>query len=184
MSSTEDLSRLVQQVRGWLRVASRDALAGGAHVADEGDRWFVAAARELGKGAHRAEQGADIAVEALVAQLARLRPRWMRQRTPRERIEHLLHVEAKRLDFDISQEQFRAFSEKIAILLELVYTGAVRLDDIVFENAKEDAPVAADPTPAATPQPLAEPSEEMPEHQQPDEGGEGEAVHEQKDPAV
>lgn len=168
-----DRGRL-ERVRGWLRVVSREAVANGAHVADEGDRWFVAAARGLGKGAHRAEQSADLVMGLLFDRLDRLRPRWMRRRTPRERIERMLEIEAKRLDFDVTQEQFRPFAEKIAILLELVYTGVVGLDDIAFENAAKTKPES---------EPESDAGEQMPSHQQPDEGSERHAVDVQKDAA-
>jgi hypothetical protein len=155
MSGREELSRLVARGRGWLQGAARNALAGGVHVANEGDRWFVAAVRELAKGADKAERGVDSAAEAVVARLAPLRPRWMQRLTPRQRIEQLLRDEAKRLDFDVTQQQFLAFSAKIATLLELVYTGTVRLDDIAFEHA--DVAVASEPKPKPEPEPEPNP---------------------------
>lgn len=176
MSGLEDLGRLLRHGHGWLRVATRDALAGGAHVADEGDRWFIAVVRGLGRGAQRAERGVDVATDALVAQVVRLRPRWMRRRTPKERIEDLLNREGERLDFDVTQAQFRDFSERIATLLELVYTGAIRLDDVVFENGEKDAPGSGLDAPL-------EPREEMPEHEQSDEEDDRAALHVPEDSA-
>jgi hypothetical protein len=67
----------------------------------------------------------------------------MRQRTPRERIERALRLEAKRHGFDVAQEEFRAFSGKMAILLELVYTRAVPLDAIAIEPAGDAGPEIA-----------------------------------------
>ncbi len=162
--------RIRDRARGWLREASRTTLDNGARVADEGDRWFIAAVRTLDGGAQRAERGFDLVAGALFARLARLRPSFTHRRTARERIEALLHREGRRLDFDVGQEEFRAFAEKIATLFELVFTGAIRLDDIAFEHA----PGEDEQEPSL--EPLAQPREEMSEPQKRDEGDDGQPM--------
>ncbi len=166
------LERAGERARGWLRDASRSALANGSVVADEGDRWFVAAVRTLDRGAQRAERGFDSVAGTVFAQLARLRPRWTHKQTPRERIESVLHKEARRLHFDADEEQFRAFVEKIAIVIELVFTRAVPLDDVAFEHAPgSPADGASSEGPA-----LAHSGEEVAEAEKRDEGDAGQPV--------
>ena len=141
MSGDSPASGWVRRGRRWLSLASRDVLEGSQAVAFESDRWFLGAVRGVGDGAAHAQGGVDAVTHALAqavaAEWARRRPSWMRQRTPRERIERVLRAEAKRHGFDVAQEEFRAFSGNIATLLELVYTRAVPLDAIAFEPASQ-----------------------------------------------
>ena len=139
-------SRLMRRLgrgRQWISRRSDDVLAGGRAVAEESDRWFLGALRGLERGAAQAQGGAGAVASAMAARWARIRPRWLRPRTPRERIEAMLRAEGKRQGFDISQKEFHEFAGKVAILLELVYAGALPLDDIAFEAASNDAEVDA-----------------------------------------
>jgi hypothetical protein len=137
--------------RQWLSRRSEDVLAGGRVVADESDRWFLGALRGLEQGADRAQGGADAVAAALASRWLRIRPRWLRPRTPRERIEALLRAEGKRQGFDVKRQEFDDFSRKMAILLELVYAGALPLDDISFESASEGLDELGDPPADAAP---------------------------------
>lgn len=120
----------------WLSLAASGALSSSNEIALESDRWFLEALRSVEKGATRAQHGIDSVTAKVIEQLSRRRPRWLRRRSSRERIERSLRAEAKRHGVDVTQEEFRAFSEKIAVLLELVYTGTVPLDAIAFEAAE------------------------------------------------
>jgi hypothetical protein len=130
-------SGFLRRGRRWLSLASRDAVAGGHAVALESDRWFLGAIRTLESGVSQARQGMGAVSKELGVEWMQRRPKWLRQRTPRERIERLLGAEAKRHGFDIRREEFRSFSTKIAILLELVYTRTVPLEAIAFEPGGE-----------------------------------------------
>jgi hypothetical protein len=141
MSEERSVIRFLYDGRHWLSQVSRGVVAGGQMVATESDRWFMGALRGLEGGAAHAQRGIDAAASAVAVQWIRRRPSWMRRRTPRERIERALSAEAKRYGFDPEKEEFRSFSGKIAVLLELVYTGAVPLDAIAFE-AGDTAPGA------------------------------------------
>ena len=137
--------------RRWLSLASRDVVAGGSVVASESDRWFLSAVRGLFEGATRTQRGIDsvtVGIAHVIAeQWMRRRPSWLTPKTPRERMERMLRAEAKRHGVDVTQEEFRAFSGKIALLLELVYSGAVPLTAVGFEAggvADEDAEALRD----------------------------------------
>jgi hypothetical protein len=123
--------------RRWLSLASRDVVAGSSEVASESDRWFLEALHGLADGAARTQRGIDAVTgeiaRAIAAQWLLRRPTWLTRRTPRERLERVLRAEAKRRGVDVSQEDFRAFSGKIVLLLELVYSGMVPLEAVGFE---------------------------------------------------
>jgi hypothetical protein len=143
--------------RRWLSLASQDVVAGSSAVASESDRWFLFAFRTLAEGANRTQRGIDTVTgevaKAIVTQWIRRRPTWLTPRTPRERLERMLRAEAKRRGVDVKQEEFHAFAGKIALLLELVYTGMVPLDAVGFEAGgvpEEDADALRDePAPRA-----------------------------------
>jgi hypothetical protein len=142
MSEENRVSRFFQGSRLWLSRASHEVAVGSEVVASESDRWFLGALRGLEEGAVHAQRGVDALVNAAVGQWIRRRPSWMRPRTSRERIQRTLQAEAKRHGFDVEQDAFRSFSGKIAILLELVYTGAVPLDAIAFEPGENSGDCA------------------------------------------
>ena len=138
MMSAEPMPRgWIVRGRRWLSLASRDVVAGSSEVASEGDRWFLEALHGLAEGAARTQRGIDAVtsevVRAIATQWIRRRPSWLKPRTPRERLERVLRAEAKRRGVDVKQEDFQAFSGKIALLLELVYSGMVPLDAVGFD---------------------------------------------------
>jgi hypothetical protein len=49
-----------------------------------------------------------------------------------------LCAEGKRQGFDVRRQEFHEFSGKLALLLELVYAGALPLDSIAFEPGGDD----------------------------------------------
>jgi hypothetical protein len=123
--------------RRWLSLASRDVVAGSSAVASESDRWFLGALHGLADGAARTQRGIDAVTgeitRTIAAQWLQRRPSWLTPRTSRERLERVLRAEAKRRGIDVAQEDFQAFSGKIALLLELVYSGMVPLGAVGFE---------------------------------------------------
>ncbi len=138
MSENASLPRRLDRGWQWISRRSQDVLEGSRTVADESDRWFLGALRGLERGAAQAQGGAGALANALAVHWARIRPRWARRRTPRERIESMLRAEAKRQGFDVKRTEFHEFSSKLALLLELVYAGMLPLEGIAFEPADDD----------------------------------------------
>jgi hypothetical protein len=141
MSENAGLPRRLDRSWRWISRRSEDVLAGSLTVAEESDRWFLGALRGLERGAAHAQGGADALAQALAVRWSRVRPRWARRRTPRERIESMLRAEGKRQGFDVKRQEFHEFSSKMALLLELVYAGALPLDSIAFESAGDEPSV-------------------------------------------
>jgi hypothetical protein len=139
MSENAGLPERLDRSLRWISQRSDDVLEGSLTVAEEGDRWFLGALRGLERGAARAQGGADAVASALAARWTRVRPRWARPRTPRERIESMLRAEGKRQGFDVKRPEFHEFSSKLALLLELVYSGTLPLESIAFEPAGDDS---------------------------------------------
>jgi hypothetical protein len=96
------------------------------------DRWFLLALDSTDTGARWLKSAAL----RLGEKPARLWTRLLPPRRPRERLLALLRTEARRARYDVSQPGFQLFSERIASLLDLVFSGAVRIDDIAFEAAE------------------------------------------------
>jgi hypothetical protein len=149
MSEIEGLPRRLDRGWRWISRRSEDVFVGSLTVAEESDRWFLGALQSLERGAAHAQSGADALAKALAARWAQIRPHWARRRTARERIESLLRTEGKRQGFDVKQQEFHEFSGKLAILLELVYAGALPLDSIAFEPAGDDSGTPEAPAPEA-----------------------------------
>jgi len=126
-----------------------------ADLALASDRWFLLALDRADSGAHWLKSATLRLGEKPVRLWKRLWP----AKRPRERLLALLRAEARRAHYDVSQPGFQLFSERIAVLVDLVFTGAVGLDDIAFEAA-----------------PSAEVSEEMPNDADGDQGQEEEAL--------
>jgi hypothetical protein len=104
------------------------------------DQWFLIAL----DGADRTARWLKTASERYLAQgSARLWTRLVPARSPRDRLLALLQAEARRARYDVSQPSFQLFSERIAVLLELVFSGAIGIDDIAFEAADGGEPAAA-----------------------------------------
>jgi hypothetical protein len=163
-----DFGVKVERGRRWLSDLSQEALGLGADIATESDRWFLLAVRGVGEGARRVGNSLDAVARAVSAQSARWRPHWARSRTGRERLRDILARVEKRLDVDVSREEFEAFSEKMSQLLELVFTGAISLSDVAFEAAEPDTPpVSGEPEAVAVPS--TELAEEVPDQQQRDQ---------------
>jgi hypothetical protein len=116
-SSANRRARRLASLSADLALASDQWFLGALDRADSGARWLESAARRLG------------------VQPARLWERLWPPKSPRERLLALLRAEARRAHYDVSQPAFQLFSERIAVLLDLVFTGAVSLDDIAFEAA-------------------------------------------------
>jgi hypothetical protein len=155
----------------WLDDVSDAVLERGADLATETDRWFVQAVQSVSQSAQRAHDGFGAVTQAALARWSRLRPRFDR-RAPRERIRDLLHREARRLDFDVSRPDFTEFSEKMAMLLELVFNGALKVEDVAFDS--DDTAGAGS----------VEAAEEVADQDQSDQYDEGEPLRVQEQAAV
>jgi hypothetical protein len=103
-----------------------------AELALASDRWFLLALAGADSGARWLKCQAL----RLGEQPARLWARLLPGRSARQRLLALLRAEARRARYDVSQPAFQLFSERIAALLELVFSGAVAIDDIAFEAAE------------------------------------------------
>lgn len=162
-----ELEETVDRGRRWLSGISENAIVLGADIAHESDRWFLLAVHGVGHGARSVREGLGAVARVVSERSARWRPRWTRPRSGRERIQEALEQEARRLDFDVSREEFTAFSEKMAQLLELIFTGALSLNDVAFEPAEsEAAPGGAEPAPASPAPESVEVAEEVPDQKQ------------------
>jgi len=122
----ESSERVLQQVSGPLSRGARQ-------VALESDDWFLTVVSGLGKGARRTKLAIDGIGRQVLGQSRKLRPKWTIKQTPRERIRELLNREAKRSKLAVGNE-FEAFSDQIATIVELVLLGKVSLEDIAFEH--------------------------------------------------
>jgi hypothetical protein len=118
--------RVLQRVSGSLSRGARQ-------VSLESDEWFLTAVAGLGKGARKTKLAIDGIGRSVLGQSRKLRPKWTIKQTPRERIRELLSREAKRSKLALGNE-FEAFSDQIATIVELVLLGKVSLDDIAFER--------------------------------------------------
>jgi hypothetical protein len=127
----------IQRSRAWWEALSNGVLGHGLDLAAESDRWFLTAIRGVGHGARKARAGFGAVARATLEASERLRPAWARARLPHQRIRDLLEREAKRLQIDVSTEEFCEFAERMSTFLELVFTGAIQLDDVCFEAAPE-----------------------------------------------
>jgi len=127
----------LRRSREWLEEVSNGVLGHGLDLATESDRWFLTAIRGVSHGARQARHGFGALARATLEASARLRPAWARARLPHQRIRDLLEREAKRLQIDVSTEDFSEFADRMSTFLELVFTGAIQLDDVCFEAAPD-----------------------------------------------
>jgi len=115
-----------------LREVSELIVEGAHQVAQESDTWFLTALGGLNKGARHTQAAASRFGRYVLVETNKLRPSWLKQKTQRERIRSMLLREAKRAK--LSGREFEAFSEQIAVLVELVLQGTVKVSDIAFEH--------------------------------------------------
>lgn len=148
MSGASSLDRRLRPLWNRLADLSRDLAEHGYDIAVEGDRWFVAALHGLDRGMNRAGSGVAEAGQQVVARSRRWLPRFGRDIPPRERIRRAIAREAKRRG--IEGEQLECFSQNIGLVVELVLSGEVSVEDIAFEHAPRDEPVPdTEPCPAS-----------------------------------
>lgn len=129
----------------WNRLAcwSHDVAEQGHGIAVESDRWFVAALQGLDRGMTRARSGVAEAGHQMIVRSKRWLPRVGEDVTPRERIRRAIAREAKRQGFE--REQLEQFAGNIGLIVELVLSGVVNIEDIAFEHADDEpAPQSAD----------------------------------------
>lgn len=115
-----------------LHELAETVVQGAQQVATESDDWFLTALRGLNKGAQHTKATAAKLGRYLIHESSKLAPRWLRKKTQRERIRDMLLREARRAK--LSGQEFESFSEQIAILVELVLQGTVKVGDVAFER--------------------------------------------------
>jgi hypothetical protein len=117
-----------------LRELSETFVHGAHQVATEGDHWFMTTVRGLNRGAEHTKLAAHKLGRYLRNGASKLTPSFLAAKTQRERIRSALLREAKHAK--LSGKEFEAFSEQIAILVELVLQGRIQVSDIAFEHAE------------------------------------------------
>lgn len=122
---------------GW----SRDLAGRGHDIAVESDRWFVAALQGLDRGMTRARSEVSEAGRQVMVRSKAWLPGARHNAGPKERIRRAIIREAKRRGFQ--GEQLDQFSQNIALVVELVLSGAVSVEDIAFEHAGTEEPEPA-----------------------------------------
>ncbi len=133
----------------WLAGWSREVVEHAHDMAGQSDRWFLSMIAEIEKGAQRAQDGIVLAGRKLLVSL----PSLGRQESPKQRMRRLFEREAKKRGLDISSREFERFSERIATVVELVLTGALKVEDIAFEA---DADRLSEMAPESGPSPPVE----------------------------
>jgi hypothetical protein len=116
-------------------------LQGARQVAAESDAWFLATVRGLDKGT-KVTKGMLAKVGGYVlAQSSKLRPRWLRGQSQHARIHRMLMREARRSKVVLSKAEFEQFSQRIALVIELVLSGGMSIADIAFEQDERSRPL-------------------------------------------
>lgn len=160
----ERLESELQKGREWVAAFSEEALGHGSEIARETDRWFLLAIRGVSRGAERARVRLRALARVALGRFSR------RSTTmPRERIRELLRTEAVRLHFDVSHPEFEVFAERMSALLELVFSGAIALEDVAFEPGEARS---------------VEPTEEVSDREQDEQTNQGEPLAEAEPTAV
>lgn len=144
MNDDSQLQDAVDRGRHRLAAIQAQLRTGSHHVAEEGDRWFLAALRGVDRGLRLSRSGASIVGTRVADGWDRLRS-VLPRRPARRRIHEALVREARRSSIDPDTEAFQTFAESMATLLELVLAGAIELDDVgfSFDVAAEDSEEAA-----------------------------------------
>lgn len=141
MTDSEPASWTLARGRRLLAGWSRDLAGHAQQIASESDRWFLSIVDGVDRGARRAQAGLGKLVHSL--------PRVGSRESPRQRIQRMLRAEAAKHGFDPGSPEFDLFSERIAIVVELVLIGAVKIEDIAFEpGVSETTPGNDQPPPA------------------------------------
>lgn len=142
--------------KGWDRLAgwSHQLAERGYDIAVESDRWFLAALQGLDRGMNRAGSGLAGAGQLVVARSRRWLPRFGREVAPSERIRRAIAREAKRRGLE--GEELERFSQNIGLVVEMVLSGAVNVEDIAFEHAAADEPAPASGPCDAPAEPVSE----------------------------
>ena len=139
MSHTEDHDTARDREQ-WTRELSRYVVEGGRHASSESDRWFLSALFGLDASAQWCKARFSGATRRVTGEFRKVRFPWSYGKSPRERIEKMLRAEASRSNLDVPEEDFAIFSAKIATLLELVFSGTIRINDIAIEEDDRGGP--------------------------------------------
>lgn len=121
----------------------------GHYIAAESDRWFVTALHGLDRRMTRARSGVAEAGHQVMVRSKRWFSTIRRDVSASERIRQAILREAGRQGFQA--DQLEQFSENIGLVVEMVISGAVKVEDIAFEQAATDEPAAGTEPCAAPP---------------------------------
>lgn len=141
--TVSDASDVAERGREHLVALQEHVRTGTQHVAEEGDRWFLAALRGIDQGLRWSRSGAVVVGGRVADGWERLRATLPR-RPARRRLQDALVKEARGSSVDPEDPAFQTFAENMATLLELVLAGAIRLEDVgfAFEGAPTDEDAA------------------------------------------
>src|SRR5678809_312843 len=97
-----------------LHEVSEATTVGARQVANEGDYWFMSAVRCVNTGVRHTKSAIEKFGFCVYEKSRVLKPRWLQQKSQRERIRRMLLREAKRSKAKLSGQEFELFSEQIA----------------------------------------------------------------------
>jgi hypothetical protein len=132
--------RLLRSAQTRLRPMSADLAMHSRDIALEGDRWFLSVVHGVDRNVSRAQTGLNGVASRWLARATSWCAPWLRRGSPGERIRAVLRREAKSVCTGQEREAFLEFSERIAVLVELVHAGAISARDVAFESADEQVP--------------------------------------------
>jgi hypothetical protein len=141
MSDSERRPSALERGRLLLTGWSRELAVHAQQIASESDRWFVSIVGGIDRGAQRAQSG--------VGKLLLSLPGLSASESPRQRIQRLIRAEAKKRGLEADERALELFSERIGIMVELVLSGALKIEDIAFEQAVNQTPPPDGPPPPA-----------------------------------
>ena len=121
-----------------LSAVSRELGVRSRDIALQSDRWFLALIDGVDKSLERARAGVAATGHAAWSRSRGWLPRLARSTSPKDRILRAIHQEARRQGLDPTQPGVESFSERIALVVEMVLTGMIDVDDVAFEA--EDQP--------------------------------------------
>jgi hypothetical protein len=120
-----------------------------SEVSNESEGWFRFSLSTAERSVVWAEQR--------VGALARRVRLWPGSKCPRERIQLLLRKEAKRAPIAAAAPaDLDLFTEQMAILIDLVLSGAIGIHEVAFEAFEANAPAAEEPQSGEANAPAAE----------------------------
>jgi hypothetical protein len=139
MSDSEQRPGRLERGRLLLTCWSRELAVHAQQIASDSDRWFVSIVGGIDRGAQRAQSGFGKLLLSL--------PGMSTGESARQRIQRLIFAEAKKRGLEADDRALELFSERIGLMVELVLTGALKIEDIAFEQGVNETPPEDGPPP-------------------------------------